>query len=114
MIKHHKFYTRIDARGLALKLARKLARKRVKEKKSGQTLGAQQKTCFRASILHLLTHLFVHFRALKIPVFLIPSGRIEYASKCTLHTWSSLSLGALGFVRLRRLPHQANYIHLAF
>jgi len=26
MIKHHKFYTRIDARGLALKLARKDAR----------------------------------------------------------------------------------------
>ena len=42
MIKHHKFYTRIDARGLALKLARKLARKRVKEKKTGQTSGARK------------------------------------------------------------------------
>jgi hypothetical protein len=65
MIKHHKFYTRIDARGLALKLARKdarlkkedalsdarglalklalkLARKRVKEKKMGQTSGARK------------------------------------------------------------------------
>ena len=43
MIKHHKFYTRIDARGLALKLARKLARIRVKENKLGQTLGARKR-----------------------------------------------------------------------
>ena len=65
MIKHHKFYTRIDARGLAPKLARKdarlkkedalsdarnhtkrsdsnLARKRVKGKNSGQTSGARK------------------------------------------------------------------------
>jgi hypothetical protein len=65
MIKHHKFYTRIDARGLALKLARKdarlkkedalsdarnhtkrsdsnLARKRVKGKNPGQTSGARK------------------------------------------------------------------------
>ena len=65
MIKHHKFYTRIDARGLALKLARKdarlkkedalsdarnhtkrsnlnLARKRVKGKNSGANSGARK------------------------------------------------------------------------